>query len=68
MSYKYYREYADSGENRYSIHTKETNYTPSEDDIFNPIVIVDNEVLDGYNRLNVLKSMGVDEVNAFVSI
>lgn len=45
------KEYVESGEERYG----ESDYEPHYEEINNPIVILNNEVMDGYSRLSTLK-------------
>lgn len=57
-------EYVNSGEDRYE---DEDDY-PNSDDLYFPIVIWNNEVIDGYNRLSTLYKQGEKTVTAYVSI
>lgn len=59
-----FKEYFDSGEDRYSYDDIDSH------ELFHEIVVVDGELLDGYNRCaNLLRSSGIDATtNAFVAI
>lgn len=57
-------EYVMSGEDRY----EDSDYEPHWKDLYNPIVIYNNEVIDGYNRLGNLYRQGEREVEAYISI
>ena len=57
-------EYVNSGEDRYE---DEDEY-PDRDELYFPIVIWNNEVIDGYNRLSTLYKQGEKTVTAYVSI
>jgi hypothetical protein len=57
-------EYVLSGEDRY----EESEYPPHWEDIYNPIVVYNGEVIDGYNRKGMLYRAGEKEVEAYVSI
>lgn len=57
-------EYVMSGEDRY----EDSYYEPSNDELYDPIVIYKGEVIDGYNRLGTLYRLGGKEVDAYVSI
>ena len=56
------QEYINSNEDRYEDTDKW-----SDEDLNKPIVILNNEVLDGYNRL-LVKSYNDTEIDAWVSI
>jgi hypothetical protein len=58
------KEYVDSGEDRY----EDSEYPPLEDELYNPIVIFDGEVIDGYNRTSQLYHRGDKTIEAYVSI
>ncbi len=58
------KEYIDSGEERYD---------PDYDDIdpkqlYEPIVIFNNEVFDGYSRLSTLFAMGEEKIEAYINV
>lgn len=57
-------EYVNTGENRYENST----YEPSGDELDHPIVILDGEVIDGYNRTGANYRAGNKTINAYVSI
>ena len=64
-----FKEYYDSGESRYNDDSADfIGYMPHSDEINNAIVIVDGEVLDGYNRASELLRMGEKTISAFVAI
>lgn len=58
------KEYVDSGEDRY----ENSEYPPDEDDLNNPIVIFNGEVIDGYNRTSRHYHNGEKTIQAYVSI
>ena len=58
------KEYVDSKEDRY----EHSEYPPSEDELSNPIVIFDGEVIDGYNRTSKNYHNGEKTIQAYVSI
>ena len=58
------KEYVDSKEDRY----ENSEYPPHEDDLSNPIVIFNGEVIDGYNRTSKNYRNGEKTVDAYVSI
>ena len=61
------RQYIEANDDRYD--TEEYgDFVPHWSDLDNPIVIYDNIVLDGYNRLLVKSSNGETEIDAWVSI
>lgn len=55
-----FAEYIKSDTNRYT--------DLNTDGLKNPVVVVDNEVLDGYNRMLTLLSLGEQYVDAYVNI
>lgn len=57
-------EYVLSGEDRY----ENSDYEPSYDELNNPIVIYNGEVIDGYNRTGQLYRAGESVIDAYVSI
>jgi hypothetical protein len=59
-------EYVMSGESRYP--DEENDYIPDPEDINNPIVVFDGEVIDGYNRTAEHYRAGSEYINAYVSI
>ena len=58
------KEYVDSKEDRY----ENSEYPPSEDELSNPIVIFNGEVIDGYNRTSKNYHNGEKTIEAYVSI
>lgn len=58
------KEYVDSKEDRY----KDSEYPPHEDELSNPIVIFNGEVIDGYNRTSKNYHNGEKTIEAYVSI
>ena len=58
------KEYVDSKEDRY----ENSEYPPHEDDLSNPIVIFNGEVIDGYNRTSKNYHNGEKTIEAYVSI
>jgi len=57
------KEYVDANENRY----EDEEYEPHWQELDNPIVIYNNEVIDGYNRTSVKYNSGETEIHAYVS-
>jgi len=57
-----FAEYFNSGSTRYE--EDEVN----EQDLEYEVVIVNGEVMDGYNRMTVLYNSGIEEVEAYVNI
>lgn len=57
-------EYVLSGENRY----EDSDYEPTHDELYSPIVVYKGEVIDGYNRTGELYRMGERDIDAYVSI
>lgn len=58
------KEYVDSKEDRY----EHSEYPPLDDDLSNPIVIFNGEVIDGYNRTSKNYHNGEKTIKAYVSI
>ena len=58
------RKYVENDADRY----EEENYVPHYDEIDNPIVILNGEVMDGYNRTLVKYQSGEEFIDAYVSI
>jgi hypothetical protein len=58
------REYVENAEDRY----EEEEYVPHYSEIDNPIVVMNGEVLDGYNRTLVKYQNGEEFIDAYVSI
>lgn len=58
------RKYVEGDEDRY----EGENYVPHYDEIDNPIVILNGEVMDGYNRTLVKYQSGEEFIDAYVSI
>jgi hypothetical protein len=58
------REYVENDADRY----EEEDYVPHYDEIDNPIVILNGEVMDGYNRTLVKYQSGEEFIDAYVSI
>jgi hypothetical protein len=63
---KYVNDYVKSGEVRYG-EGGESTYEPYDDELDQPIVIFDNEVVDGYSRLSTLHQRGAKNIKAWVS-
>ena len=61
------KEYFDYGEDRYDF-AEDTDEYPHYDNLFNPIVVFNDKVLDGYNRILILSRFNIKEVNAYVNI
>ena len=62
----YFEEYFLHGEDRYEDYL-EDEY-PSSDHLYNPVVIVNDSVIDGYNRVTMLYKLGEKKVDAYVNI
>jgi glutaredoxin len=58
------REYVENDEDRY----EEEDYVPHYSEIDNPIVILNGEVIDGYNRTLVKYQSREEFIDAYVSI
>ena len=58
------REYVENDADRY----EEEDYVPHYSEIDNPIVILNGEVMDGYNRTLVKYQSGEEFIDAYVSI
>lgn len=61
-----FAEYLNYGEDRYAHYDEDES--PMTDQLYDPVVVVDGIVMDGYNRMTVLKSLGEDNVDAYVNI
>ena len=61
--------YVKSGEVRYGEYGEygESDLVPDDDDLDNPIVIFNGEVIDGYSRISTHYHKGIDNINAWVS-
>jgi hypothetical protein len=60
------KSYVKSGEDRYGEYG-ESDFVPGDDDLDNPIVIFNGEVIDGYSRISTHYRKGIDNINAWVS-
>jgi hypothetical protein len=60
------KSYVKSGEARYGEYG-ESDFVPDDDDLDNPIVIFNGEVIDGYSRISTHYRKGIDNINAWVS-
>jgi hypothetical protein len=60
------KSYVKSGEVRYGEYG-ESDLVPGDDDLDNPIVIFNGEVIDGYSRISTHYRKGIDNINAWVS-
>jgi len=60
------KSYVKSGEDRYG-EDGESDLVPGDDDLDNPIVIFNGEVIDGYSRISTHYRKGIDNINAWVS-
>lgn len=58
------KEYVDSDNDRY----EDSDYEPHWKELNNPIVIFNDEVIDGYNRTGVKYRNGEETIDAYVSI
>jgi len=61
-----FNEYFEAGEDRYEDYF-EDEY-PAGDNLYNPVVIVDDSVIDGYNRMTMLYKLGEKKVDAYINI
>jgi hypothetical protein len=59
-------EYVESGEERYG-DEEENEYQPSPNELDNPIVVFDGEVIDGYSRVATHYQNGEDLIYGYVS-
>lgn len=59
-------EYVESGEERYG-DEEENEYRPSPNELDNPIVVFDGEVIDGYSRVATHYQNGEDLIYGYVS-
>jgi hypothetical protein len=57
------KSYVESEESRYD----DEDYVPDPNDLNNPIVIFNNEVVDGYSRIAEHYRLGEDKITAYVS-
>ena len=62
-----FEEYLNHNEDRYD-YLEDTDEYPGYDNLFNPIVVFNGIVLDGYNRMTMLSRQHIDEVDAYVNI
>jgi hypothetical protein len=63
---KHVNDYAKSGEIRYG-EGGISDLDPYDDELDQPIVIFNQEVIDGYSRLSTLHKRGVKNIQAWVS-
>lgn len=59
-------EYVESGEERYG-DDSDSEYDPHPRELDNPIVVFDNEVIDGYSRVAAHYQNGEDSIYGYVS-
>jgi hypothetical protein len=64
---KYVNDYVLSGEKRYG-EGGESTYEPYDDELDQPIVIFNNEVVDGYSRLSEHYRRKIKTIKAWVSV
>jgi len=62
-----FKDYLDGDEDRYK-GMEESEYYPDKDNLFNPVVVFNGVVLDGYNRMLMLSKQDIDVVDAYVNI
>jgi len=65
-----FKEYYDAyhpSDRRYSEHDLYDGII-DEDDIYEPIVVVNGQILDGYNRATELHKNGVETIEAYINI
>ena len=60
------KDYVESGEIRYG-EDGESDLEPHEEELDQPIVIFNNEVIDGYSRTSTLYHRGEETIQAWVS-
>ncbi|MEI7505104.1 MAG: hypothetical protein WCJ61_17655, partial [Paludibacter sp.] len=60
------KEYIESGEERYG-ENAESEYKPADEDIWSPIVIFKDSVVDGYSRISTLFHNEEAYISAYVS-
>ena len=66
-----FKEYHDSGAIRYGQDANDGenfDYEPQPDNVYNPIVVFNGEVLDGYSRASTLLHSNETTANAYVNI
>ena len=62
-----FNDYLNHNEDRYD-YLEGTDEYPDYDNLFNPIVVFNGIVLDGYNRMTMLSRQHINEVDAYVNI
>jgi len=62
-----FNEYLIQNDDRYDYIDGSDEY-PHYDNLFNPVVVFNNVVLDGYNRMTILHRLNINEVDAYVNI
>lgn len=65
-----FKEYYDNSKNslRYDDHTEDDEDNPHRDNLDYEIVVVDGEILDGYNRASFLLRNGEKNIKAYVAL
>ena len=61
------KAYVMSGEDRYGKDKEDGDHIPYQDDVFQAIVIFNNEVIDGYSRTAALYSSGDNFIQAWTN-
>jgi len=61
------RAYVKSGEDRYG-DDSDDGYVPDPEQVYQPIVVFNGEVVDGYSRTAKHVQMGEPTINAYVSV
>jgi len=61
-----FKDYLDGDEDRYE--GMDSEYYPDKDNLFNPVVIFNDVVLDGYNRMLMLSKQDIGVVDAYINI
>jgi len=61
------KEYIKSGEDRYGEDSEEWDEIPHDDELDNPIVIFNDEVLDGYSRLSTHYREDIPYISAYTT-
>jgi len=62
------RDYVESGEDRYADRDSDNEYVPYPEELDNPIVVFNGEVIDGYSRTAKHVALGDPTIQAYVSI
>jgi len=61
-----FNEYLQTNEDRYE--GMEDDYYPDKNNLYNPVVVFNDVVLDGYNRMLMLNKQNINVVDAYVNV